>query len=446
MKRRTKIKIGVFSAALFAVMLIWGITGSVKASRYKTQMNITQQRALLQLSEYLDSMETTLRKATYAGTSKMLDELSGEISAQALGAKTSLSALSSGDTSLYNMYKFLSQVGEYTRSLNKKLGAGENISGDERETLEKLLSYAQSLSVQFGYMTELLDAGYFSFEEIKNALIVTDDSSESMVSFMDSASDAEESLKDFPTLIYDGPYSDNILNKTSVLLKNSADISLSEAKQRAADFTGIEERLLIEDPESEGKIPSYNFHSGSLRVAVTKSGGMLAYILQEKTGSTEKISPQEAVKKASEFLEGVGYSNMVSTYFMSEDGVCVINFAYKTGGYICYPDLIKVGISLSDGSVVTMDARDYIMNHTKRELPAVSVGVDSARNAVADNLTVLKISNAVIPSPGGGEYFTYEFLCTDASGQDVLVYVDTETGQEDDILILLYSDGGTLTK
>ncbi|MCH5198684.1 MAG: germination protein YpeB [Oscillospiraceae bacterium] len=446
MKRRNKIRIASFSAALFAVMLIWGISGSVKAAKYKMQINITQQRALLQMCEYLDSMETTLKKATYAGTPKMLDELSSQLSTQALGAKTSLSALSSGDTSLYNMYKFLSQVGEYTRSLNKKMSAGENISAEERKTLESLLSYAESLSVQFSYMSELMDAGYFSFEEIKDALNKTDENSEDMVSFMNSAADAEESLKDFPTLIYDGPYSDNILSKESVLLKQSGEISLAEAKKKAAQYLGTEERMIFEDSDTQGRIPTYNFHADNIRIAVTKNGGMLAYMLSDTSAGVEKMSASQAVQKAKEFLERVGFSDMVSTYFMTEDGICVTNFAYKTGGYVCYPDLIKVGVSLSDGLIVSMDARDYIMNHYNRELPAVGVSVQSASDAVAKNLKINKISNAVIPSSGGGEFFTYEFLCTDKSGQDVLVYIDVETGQEDDILILLYSDGGTLTK
>ncbi len=51
-----------------------------------------------------------------------------------------------------------------------------------------------------------------------------------------------------------------------------------------------------------------------------------------------------------------------------------------------------------------------------------------------------------IPPGGGYEKYAYELLCADADGQDVLIYVDTLTGQEDDILLLLYADGGALTK
>ena len=40
----------------------------------------------------------------------------------------------------------------------------------------------------------------------------------------------------------------------------------------------------------------------------------------------------------------------------------------------------------------------------------------------------------------------YEFRCVNDSGQEFLVYIDTATGMEDNILILLHADGGILTK
>ena len=46
----------------------------------------------------------------------------------------------------------------------------------------------------------------------------------------------------------------------------------------------------------------------------------------------------------------------------------------------------------------------------------------------------------------GKEVYAYEFLCSDKNQNDVLIYIDAETGNEADIKLLLYSDGGTLTR
>ena len=446
MERRKKIRLISFASVFFAAALIWGITSTVTAKKYKTEVNTAQQRALIQLCEYLDSIETDLTKTMYTDSPKMLASLSDDLNTRSSGAKTSLSALSSGDTQLYNIYKFLSQVGDYTASLNAKAAAGQSISPKERQTLKKLLSYADSLSQQFSYVSELLNSRYLSFEELDDTLISADKASESMVTFMSAASDAEESMTDMPSLIYDGPFSDNMLTKESELLKGEKDISRAEAKKLAAKYLDAEEKYVAFDGETAGKTAAYTFTKGNSRAAVTVKGGHLAYIITDYLAGEEKLTGNDCVEKASAFLYDCGYKNMVSTYYSSFDGVCTVNFAYMQNKYICYPDLIKVGISLTDGTVVSMDATDYLMNHVERDIPAPRLSYEAACANIADTLTVKKGYMAVIPTDAGGENFTYELLCESADGRNILVYIDTQTGEEDDILILLYSDGGTLTK
>lgn len=135
---------------------------------------------------------------------------------------------------------------------------------------------------------------------------------------------------------------------------------------------------------------------------------------------------------------------MVSTYAASNDGICTVNFAYKQGSFVCYPDLIKVSVSLSDGKITGFETADYLMNHKIRDIPDFGITPEEAiKNTVAQ---VKKVSAAVIPTDAGSEKYTYELLCEDTDGQQILIYKDIKTGEEADILILLYSDNGTLTK
>ncbi len=444
--RRSKIRRRSFMAALLGVLLAWGITGNVKAKNYRTQVNIAQQRALIQMCEYLDSMETSLQKAACAATPSMLGVLSAELRTEATGAKASLSALSSGDTALYNMYKFLSQVSAYTAALQQRAAAGETLPQKDRQTLSALHGYAKRLSAQFNYMADLLDAGLFSFEAIRQELLQADESGGDMVSYLSAAADAEESMQDFPTLIYDGPYSDHITERASQLLKEASAVSAAKAKEIAAGALQTEPDLLVDAGTSAGKIPCYQFYRDKYRVAVTVNGGYTAYVLSDHVGGEDKIGTKEAIARAAAYLQKLGYRDMESTYSANENGVCLANFACKTGDYICYPDLIKVGVSLTDGSIVSMDARDYLMNHVERTVPAAQISAEQAARAVAPSLQVKRLSKAVIPTPGGYEKYAYELLCTTSGEQDVLVYIDTSTGEEDDILLLLYADGGALTK
>ncbi len=445
MNRRQRIRRRAFLLALVGVLAVWGVVSSVQAKKYKTLVSVSQQRALTQIGEYMDSIETALLKAAYAATPGMLGRLSDDLQSLSLGAKTGLAALSSGDTALFHVNKFLSQVGEYTDALGQKLARGETVTAEERQRLGELLDTARSLSAQFGYMTDLMDAGTFSFDEIKKELRAAGETADT-VSYWNAAADAEDSLKDFPTLIYDGPYSDHITEKTSALLAASAPVTSAEALKKAAEALGVKQNLLVSVGATAGRLPTYDFYKDGARVSVTVNGGYPAYILSDYVAGEARINMNEALETAAEYLRKIGYTNMAPTYSMCENGVCIANFAFMEGEYICYPDLIKVGVSLSDGAVVSMDARDYIMNHVSRRIPEETVAKEAAVEAAADTLRVERVSRAVIPTGGGYEKFAWELKCADAGGQDVLVYIDTSTGQEDDILILLYADGGALTK
>lgn len=446
MKRRFKIRLISFSAVVFSAMLIWGVSQTVMAKNYETLVRISRQRALEQVCEYLDNIETDLAKTQYATGSTMLNNLSVKMLREASGAKTSLSALEAGEVGLYNIYKFLSQVGEYTAHLSRKAAAGEVISEEDRKVLSDLLEYAGSLSTQFDQMSELNNSNYLSFEELNSTLDKTDEGSEQMVSYINAVSDAEQSFSDYPTLIYDGPYADNKLNSVSALLENEKMISNDNAKKAAADILGISPDALIADGSSGGEIPTYDFYCDTVYVSVSKKGGYPVYILSDATVGEVKISEEEAVEKAEDFLGKIGFDNMEETYYYTTDGICTINFAYEENDFICYPDLIKVSISLFDGKVTSMDATDYLMNHKNRSFPSEVAQESKAREAVSPVLKIKDTALAVIPTDTGEEKYVYEFLCTGADSQDILVYADIQTGEEADILILLYSDNGTLTR
>ena len=446
MKRRSGIRVASFLLAAFAGLIAWAGAATARAHAAERELAVSRQRALTELANYTDGIETALQKCVYSAGGAFRAALTAELRGDAAGAKSSLNVLSAGDDPLFNIYKFLSQVGEYAESLQKKTADGARLGEEDRANVKKLLGYARGLSRQFAYMTELMEAGSLTFDELKEGLESADDASESTVSFIGAVADAEETITDYPTLIYDGPFSDNVLNKTSALLEQAEEVTLSEARRIAANAAGAEEAELLVESETGGKLAAYAFRYDGTRIAVTKRGGYVAYTLSDRGAGVARFSGRDAVQKGAEFLKKLGYADMRATYFASNDGVCTVNYAYVQNGWICYPDLIKVSVSLSDGSVTALDASDYLMNHVRRTVPEPVLDEAAAAAAVSDALTVKQTRPTVVPVRTGGERFAYEQLCEDDAGQDVLVYVDTQTGEEADILLLLYADNGTLTK
>lgn len=441
--RRGKIRVRLYASVLILVLFSAFVINAQKASELSRQLNADAERSLSTLEACMSSINTNLTKGLYANTTPMLSSMAISLTRDAASAKNSLSALPLSDTQLDNMLKFLSQVGAFVSTLDRKLSLGEPITSEERNQLKQLIDVSQKLLSELDTITQGVEDGSVSFKQAGSTLQKSADQS---VQIDSAFGDAEQTLTDYPTLIYDGPFSDHILNQSPKTLEGKSDVSKEKALEIASDFIGIDKSTLRFDSETNGVIETYNFFVDSINISVCKKGGAVLYLLGSSSAGESVISPEQAVENAKNFLSAKGYKNMKESYYSTQDGICTVNFAYENEGVICYPDLIKLSVSLETGNIISFDARGYIMNHTDRPPVQSKISADEAKMSVSDYLTVMSSRLAVIPTDYKTEKTAYEFHCKTPDEQEVLVYIDVLTAKEDDILLLLYSDGGILTK
>lgn len=441
--RRGKIRVRLYTSVLILVLFSAFVINAQKASELSRQLNADAERSLSTLEACMSSINTNLTKGLYANTTPMLSSMAISLTRDAASAKNSLSALPLSDTQLDNMLKFLSQVGAFVSTLDRKLSLGEPITSEERNQLKQLIDISQKLLSELDTITQGVEDGSVSFKQAGSTLQKSADQS---VQIDSAFGDAEQTITDYPTLIYDGPFSDHILNQSPKMLEGKSDISKEKALEIASDFIGIDKSTLRFDSETNGVIETYNFFVDSINISVCKKGGAVLYLLGSSSAGESVISPEQAVENAKNFLSAKGYENMKESYYSTQDGICTVNFAYENEGVICYPDLIKLSVSLETGNIISFDARGYIMNHTDRPPVQSKISADEAKMSVSDYLTVMSSRLAVIPTDYKTEKTAYEFHCKTPDEQEVLVYIDVLTAKEDDILLLLYSDGGILTK
>lgn len=440
---RGKIRAFSYAATVFSVLLVFAIAGNVRAAHLQRQVRLSGERALCELDTYLTTIYTDLQKGVYAATPPMLGSLSEELHRAATGAKTSLSVLPLSGVQMDNTYKFLSQVGDFVAALNAKLQRGETISDEERTQMQRLLTFSQTLSEEISTMRTQLFDGYLDFSAT-NATLAESDNKTALLP--DDMEDAEQSLTEYPSLIYDGPFSDHILQKEAAFLGGKPEITRDEALAAAAKILNVDKGSLEFLSEETDNTAAYCFKYDDTVIAVTKNGGVLLYMLSSSFAGERTLGYEDARKYASEFLQRNGFFDMRESYYSISDGICTINYAYTNGDYICYPDLIKVSVSLQDGRILSADCRGYVMNHKERTFPPVKLPAAEAQKNLSPLLTVADTRLAVIPTDSGAEKYAYEFHCKNQDGAEFLVYIDTTTGYEDDILILLYADDGVLTR
>jgi germination protein YpeB len=411
-------------------------------TNYKNQLELSYQQSLTELSECLDNVNTDLTKSLYSNSSNEIHDVSRDLYAQCSTAKNAISRLPVSQMELGNTYKFLSQASDYAQYIGGKIEQGEEITQSEHDTLNKLLSYAQEFSDSANDMVRIVESGAKITEGD-----VSSDSEITVTSLSNSFSTSAKAFESFPTLLYDGPFSDQVLNKSSALVKNSDVSTKDECKKIVAKCLNTNVNKISFEADEQSTLPCYTFTCGRYTVSVTKQGGYIKSILYSGLINESTITEENAINLAQKFLNSIGYSDMQECYYSISNNICTINFAYCKDNVYYYSDLIKCGVSLSDGTIVSLDAKTYLTNHTDREDFTPTLTANDCKKLISKYLTVNSIKQCVIPKENGTEVQCYEFLCTsNDTGEDALIYINCDTGEEEDIMLLLYSDNGTLVK
>lgn len=444
--KRKMVRAISFLCAVTLTLGIWGTVNAVALKSAERSILQSNERALTQLGAYLDDIALNLQKTMYVRGGDKLSEISTDLWRSSASAKESLSEITDGNTEISAVYKFLSQVGEYTLYVNKQVAQGHTYSLEQSENLDKLLAYSKDLSNRVNYLIQQEENGLLTFAEIKTTLQKKDTESMYLGSGLN---DANQSLSDYPTLIYDGPFSDHIQNKKSKLLEGQKQVTEETAREKAASFLGLRSEQLAFLSKTNGNMSTYTFYNGDYTIAVSQKGGIVTYMLSSFNANEIKLSPQDAVRKATEYLKDRGYTKIKDSYYSTTDGICTVNFAYFEDGITYYTDLIKVSVALDDGRITAFDATGYIMNHTVRALPRdIKYTPVQAKKLLKKDLEIISYKKAFIPTEWETEDYVYEYRCVSKKdkSQEVLVYIDPVTGSEKDVLLLMYTDGGVLTK
>lgn len=437
----------VLGAGLVAA-LIWGFNTQKDVKALETNVENSYNRAFSELVDYIDNIDIKLTKAQLAHTPAQLAAIANDIFSEAAEAKSCLGQLPTSQVQLDNTSKFLSQVGDYTYVLSQSLINGEEISQDEYSTLSELNEFAASLKENLVNIQNEIYAGNIRLSELnerqKGNVAEADGDG-----ILESLENVEKAFDEYPSLIYDGPFSEHIENRSPAMLENAAEISEEEALKAAQEFLGDRGRGLESSGQTENTaIPAYNFTAANgseqISISITKKGGYILYFLDNISVESAQIDVADATEKALDFLESQGIYDMVSSYYDMSGNIATINFAYSQNDTVCYSDLIKVRVALDNGSIVGFESNGYLMNHTERTLNTPKLSAEEAETHVAPNLEVTCSGLALIPKDSLEEVLCYEFK-GNFKGKNFIIYINADNGREEDILLLLESENGILT-
>ena len=405
--------------------------------------------AFYSLVDYVENVETYLAKSLISSTPEHGAETLTNVWREANLAQSYLSRLPIESQELENTEKFLNQVSDYSYSLSRKNIYNESLSDEDLKNLKDLHNYSVELENTLNQLSEDINSGRIKWNELSNKGTVAF-AQQVSTQTNDSFSNLEENFHEYSGLIYDGAFSEHITSSEKKGLTGN-DIDEETAKQKVAEFVGQEN---IKEIQSLGfsenaTIPEYNFSvktnlENDITISVSKKGGHIIYMNSNRTVNSEIISQEEANEKGKEFLNNKGLNNMKETYYLKQDGIVTINYAYTQNDVVVYSDLIKVKVALDNGEVLGIEATGYLNNNKQRDKSKFKISKEEAKKTLNKDLEISSEGLAIIPTEYNTEILCYEFKGK-VDDREFLVYINAENGREEDILIITNTPNGTLT-
>lgn len=447
MKKKTKILLVSFLAAAFAVSIGCAVQGHARAARYQRVLDAGYQHAFAELTTAAGELDTALRKGVYATTPALFSALCTQAYGKAMSAQMAIGELPYGSVELEQTAAFLAKAGDYAMYLSRAAADG-GCTPEERDTLRGLSAAAAALADTLQSLQSDLNAGSLTLENAEQAEARLSAAERGSVTAGSAFQTVEADFPEVPALVYDGPFSEHLTNRAPRMLEGSPSCSQDEARAAAAAFLGLRPEIFTLTAQGEGELPTWGFTAavdgGELYVEVTRQGGQVLEVLSSRPVVEAVLSRGEALEQAAAFLRQRGFPEMKESYYIDQGGVLTIHFAALDGDVVCYPDLIKVSVALDNGDIVGFSSAGYLMNHGKRDLQQPAISAGQAQAVVGDGLDILAHQLAVIPTGGQYEVLCHEFKCASAEGTHILVYVNAQTGQEEQLLLLLEDESGTL--
>ena len=250
--------------------------------------------------------------------------------------------------------------------------------------------------------------------------------------------DRQEVTPDYPEMIYDGPFSDGKLPTSFKSLENMEEVTEEEALYRFGQLLNVSGAKII---GHSSEPDAYEIEAGDAYGSVSVKGGMfLSLSIADRTGDEVNLDEEDAYIHAEEYAAKLGYGDLTPVWYLKSGSVAYINMTPTVGDTILYTDLVKVKISLTDGTLLGLEATGYCRNHIERDISAV---ISERTAAELSGIDYDSVRLCVIPDK------ETEAVCYEVHGtfdeMEFYVYVDAVTGERVKALKVVNSYGGRLT-
>lgn len=397
----------------------------------------------------MNDLEKKLAKVQIVSSKELYATLFTEIWSTSNSLRSEIGQLPLQTDLANDLSKFVTQTGDYCYVLLQNILNDQKITAEQQEQLYNLQQNCATLANELATLRAENKVVFLSAEEQASVEASTEEENSPYTTI-------KSDIEQYPTLIYDGPFSDSTQNREVKGLNGEKEVTVEQAEEVAKKTAGRNITNITRDDDVEGKIAAYTFtvtydDGTSSTINVTKLGAKPLYMIQnnvELESATETPAAEVVVKAkevAKKYLESIGFKNMEPNYVQYYNGTILVNFTAVVNDVTVYPDMIKVWVDVNNFNVTQLDTSKYIYSHTTRNIKSPKLTVAQAKSYVSSNLAVDSSKLCIIPTETYTEDYCYEFSGV-YKGLRFLVYIDANTGKETDVMQIIDTDQGELVQ
>ncbi len=442
-------RVHIFLYSLLGVALVaaifFGVDSAISHAQTTQTLEDSYMQHVLESEEHLQALSIKLAKMPIASDEQTQVSLLMEISKQADQISTGLLLLPLSHIAMSDTIRFCNQMSEYSTMLALQVAGGETISDEDIDQLATLQTQSAQILAQLTMARETMIEQSIQMSNGSNAFY---EEAQLINRPIEQLAGGDNGM-DYPTLIYDGAFSDSLTTGTPKGLSSLEVSSNEQAQEIAVSFIGADRvKEVSQGTDTEGTIPTFGvtltLHDGViLNCEISKQGGQMVWMMPEVANFESQLTLEECEERGKAFLLERGFGEVEAKHYQMYDGMAIINFVPMQDGVLLYPDLIKLQLRMDSGEVVGMETKHYLMNHTERETYDPTITEEEIRTLASDHLSIESLALCIIPI-NDEEVFCYELIGI-YNEQTYYVYLDAHTGEEKEVLLVVDTVSGELS-
>lgn len=310
--------------------------------------------------------------------------------------------------------EFLSNIGDFTYRTSIRDLNDDKLTDEEVATLRNLYEQAATIKNELREVQHLVLHENLRWMDVELALATNDGQEDNTI--INGFKTVEKTVEGFAESSGDSVLIETATKDHEFKNLTGNQIKEDEAKKIGGRLFNVndDKNIAVSKSGDGSDVPFYSvvYSNGEMTGAmdVSEKGGHPITLLIDRPLQEQKLSLNDGLIKAEQYIKTMGYENMAVFQSQQFDNIGVYTFLYDEQGVRVYTDTMEIKVALDNGEIVGFNGRNYFMNHHNRTIPKPEIKEEEARQFVNKNVNIQEQHLAIIENELGEEVLTYEFI------------------------------------